>query len=284
MLAGGAFGTPQTLMLSGLGPASHLREHGIGVLRDCAAVGSNLQDHVDYVSSYESSDRSLFGQSLAGTWAMLKAVLTHRRDRSGPMTTPWAEAGGFWRVEAEAPAPDIQFHFVPAMLEDHGRAKVKGHGFSCHVCVLRPASRGTVTLASSDPRAAPRIDPAFLSDDRDMRLLREGVRLTHRICAAPALSRYAPRDRYPIETLSEVALDDLVRSRADTVYHPVGTARMGGDAGAVCDPTLAVRGVERLWIADASVMPRLVSGNTNAPSIMIGWRAADFVRSALAAA
>ena len=212
---------------------------------------------------------------------MAKAVIEHRRYRTGPMTTPYAETGGFWRMNADAPAPDVQWHFVPGMLEDHGRAKVKGHGFSIHACVLRPESRGTVRLGSNDAAAAPVINPNFLTDDRDIAVLRAGVRMTHRIVAAPAMAAYAPRDRYPIDMDDDAQLDDLIRSRADTVYHPVGTCRMGADADSVVDPTLKARGVDGLWVADASIMPRLVSGNTNAPSIMIGERCADFVKAAL---
>ena len=212
---------------------------------------------------------------------MIKAILEHRRTRTGAMTTPYAEAGGFWRVMPDAPAPDVQWHFVPAMLEDHGRTKVKGHGFSLHACVLRPESRGTVRLASPDAAAAPAIDPNFLADERDMATLRAGVRLSHRIVEAPPIADYHPQDRYPIDLADDAALDALIRSRADTVYHPVGTCRMGVDADAVVDPTLKANGLDGLWIADASIMPRLVSGNTNAPSIMIGERCADFVGSHL---
>ncbi|WP_120716703.1 GMC family oxidoreductase [Tsuneonella amylolytica] len=283
VLSGGAFGSPQTLMLSGIGPAAHLKDHGIDVVADVPAVGSDLQDHPDYVSSWQTTSNDFFGDSMAGNWRMVKAIVEHRRTRTGVMTTPFAEAGGFWKVMPDAPAPDVQWHFVPAMLEDHGRTKVKGHGFSLHACVLRPESRGTVRLASGDARAAPAIDPAFLTDERDMEVLRAGVRLSHRIVESPPMSDYAPRDRYPVHMSDDRALDDLIRSRADTVYHPVGTCRMGGDADSVVDPTLKARAVDGLWIADASVMPRLVSGNTNAPSIMIGERCAEFVKAALAA-
>ena len=281
VLSAGAFNSPQILMLSGIGPGAHLREHGIEVALDRPAVGSDLQDHVDYVSSWATESRDLIGDSLAGTWRMIKAILEHRRTRTGAMTTPYAEAGGFWRVMPDAPAPDVQWHFVPAMLEDHGRTKVKGHGFSLHACVLRPESRGTVRLASPDAAAAPAIDPNFLADERDMATLRAGVRLSHRIVEAPPLADYHPQDRYPIDLADDAALDELIRSRADTVYHPVGTCRMGVDADAVVDPTLKANGLDGLWIADASIMPRLVSGNTNAPSIMIGERCADFVGSHL---
>ena len=281
VLSAGAFNSPQILMLSGIGPAKHLRGHGIEVALDRPAVGEDLQDHIDYVSSWESTNTGFFGDSLAGTIRMAKAVFEHRRKRTGIMTTCFAEAGGFWKVMPDAPAPDVQWHFVPAMLEDHGRTKVKGHGFSLHACVLRPESRGTVRLASADPRAAPLIDPNFLADERDMAVLRAGVRLSHRIAEAPALQDFEPKDRYPIDLHDDDALDELIRNRADTVYHPVGTCRMGADSDSVVDPKLRARGIDGLWVADASIMPRLVSGNTNAPSIMIGERCADFVKAAL---
>ena len=281
VLSAGAFNSPQILMLSGIGPARHLADHGIGVKRDCAAVGSDLQDHLDYVSSWQSSNTDLLGDSIKGTLRMAKALVEHRRHRSGPWTSPYAEAGGFWTVTDGAPAPDIQWHFVPAMLEDHGRTKVKGHGFSLHACILRPESRGTVRLGSRNAADAPVIDPDFLGDERDLAVLRRGVRLSHRIAAAPALAAFDPQDRYPIDIDDDDQLDELIRNRADTVYHPVGTCRMGADEDSVVDPTLKVRGVDGLWVADASIMPRLVSGNTNAPSIMIGERCADFVKAEL---
>ena len=281
VLSAGAFNSPQVLMLSGIGPTSHLAEHGIPVLHPCEAVGSDLQDHIDYVSSWQTESRDFLGDSLEGTSKMVKAIIEHRRRRTGPMTTPYAEAGGFWTVMPDAPAPDIQWHFVPAMLEDHGRTRVKGHGFSLHACVLRPESRGTVRLTSRNAGDPPRIDPNFLDRDEDLATLRAGVRLSHRIAAAPPLAVYNPQDRYPIDLADDSQLDALIRNRADTVYHPVGTCRMGADEGSVVDPTLKARGVEGLWVADASIMPRLVSGNTNAPSIMIGERCAEFVADQL---
>ncbi|WP_341713707.1 GMC family oxidoreductase N-terminal domain-containing protein [Erythrobacter sp.] len=283
VLSAGAFNSPQILMISGIGPGQHLKDNGIEVKLDRQAVGSDLQDHIDYVSSWETESKDFIGDSLAGTVRMAKAIVEHRRKRTGIMTTPYAEAGGFWTVMPDAPAPDVQWHFVPAMLEDHGREKVKGHGFSLHACVLRPESRGTVRLNGPDARLAPRIDPNFFDDERDLATMRAGVRLSHRIASSPSLARYEPRDRYPIDLDDDAQLDALIRNRADTVYHPVGTCRMGPDADAVVDETLKARGIEGLYVADASIMPRLVSGNTNAPSIMIGERCADFIKAALAA-
>ncbi len=281
IVAGGAFGTPQILQLSGIGPAAHLQSLGIPVLLDRPAVGSDLQDHIDYVAGYETGGALFHGMSLAGQWRGFKAMLQWRRDRSGWLTSPLAEAGGFAKTRPDVDVPDVQFHFVPALLEDHGRTKVRQIGFSCHVCVLRPESRGTVRLASPRAKDAPLIDPQFLSDDRDMAVLLAGVKLMRRICEAPPLSGHKGRDRHTAGIDDDLRLEAAIRARADTVYHPVGTARMGSDPDAVCSPTLKVNGLDGLWIADASVMPRLVSGNTNAPSIMIGERAADFVRAEL---
>jgi choline dehydrogenase-like flavoprotein len=281
ILSAGAFGTPHILMLSGIGPADHLKAHGIEVLVDRPAVGSDLQDHIDYVASFKTGGSVFNGTTLSGSMRFLRSIFEWRSKRTGTLTTPYAESGGFAKTRADVAVPDVQFHFVPAMLEDHGRESVSGAGYSIHVCVLRPHSRGTVRLASADPMAAPLIDPNFLDDDRDMQVLRDGVRLVHRIAAAPALAKHQGVDRHATPLDDDAALDHLIRSRADTVYHPVGTARMGSDDQAVCDPHLRVRGVEGLYIADASVMPRLVSGNTNAPSIMIGERCADFVKADL---
>ncbi len=280
ILSAGAFNSPQILMLSGVGPGAHLQERGIPVALDRPEVGANLQDHLDYVSGWETESDVPIGGTIKGTLRMAAAMLEHRRSRTGAMTTCYAEAGGFWTVMPDSPAPDVQWHFVPAVLEDHGREKIKEHGFSLHACVLRPESRGTVRLASRRATDAPVIDPNFLDDERDLAVLRAGVRLSHRIVDAPALQEYGPTDRHPIDLDNDDELDNLIRQRADTVYHPVGTCRMGSDKDSVVDPTLKVRGLEGLWIADASVMPKIVSGNTNAPSIMIGERCADFVKAA----
>ncbi|MES2443571.1 MAG: GMC family oxidoreductase N-terminal domain-containing protein [Pseudomonadota bacterium] len=281
VMAGGAFQTPQLLMLSGIGPGAHLKEWGLAVQVDRPAVGADLQDHIDYVAAFETKGSFFLGRSPWGTIKSLGSMVRWLATRKGGMTSPFAEAGGFLATDPNSSVPDIQLHFLIAIVEDHGRAEVKGHGFSCHACVLRPESRGTVRLQSLDPAAPPLIDPDFLGDPRDVETLKRGVRAMYRILETPPLTGYKGKDRYPIDLQDDVALERLIRARADTVYHPVGTARMGSDADAVCDPRLRVRGVEGLYIADASIMPRLVGGNTNAPSIMIGERCADFVREDL---
>ncbi|ATY33303.1 GMC family oxidoreductase [Sphingomonas psychrotolerans] len=280
VLAAGAFQTPQLLMLSGIGPGAHLAEMGLSVQVDRPAVGSDLQDHIDYVAAFETEGSFFLGRSPMGTLKSLGALVQWLFTRRGGMTSPYAEAGGFLRTELAGARPDVQLHFLIAIVEDHGRTKLKGHGYSCHTCVLRPESRGTVRLQSPDVHSPPLIDPNFLSDPRDMAVLKAGVRAMYRILGTPPLAGYAGRDRYPIDLANDAALERLIRARADTVYHPVGTARMGSDADAVVDPRLKVRGVDGLYIADASVMPRLIGGNTNAPSIMIGERCAAFLAEA----
>ncbi|MGC6400007.1 GMC family oxidoreductase [Sphingomonas sp. FW199] len=277
VLAGGVFGTPQLLMLSGIGPAGHLAGHGIPVLIDRAGIGGNLQDHLDYTACFSTPGTGFLGRSLAGSVKGLRDMARWFAARTGPMTTPYAEAGAFFRTDPALPAPDIQLHFLIAIVEDHGRTAVPGHGFSCHACVLRPESRGTVRLQSADPAAPPLIDPAFLSDERDLDRLIAGVRTMYRMLDAPEVRAWGGVDRHPVDPEDGAALAAMIRARADTIYHPVGTARMGSDADAVCDPGLAVRGVDGLWIADASIMPTLIGGNTNAPSVMIGERCASFV-------
>ena len=280
-LSAGAFGSPQILMLSGVGPGAELQEHGIATVLDKAAVGADLQDHCDYLVGYELDDLSLFGGSLRGVWQLAKAFVEHRRKRTGMLTTNFAESGGFATIRPDAPAPDIQYHFIRAIIQNHGRDKLKAHGFSLHACVLRPESRGWVKLASPDPAVAPAINPNFLSDERDLHLLRDGARLMHRIAATAPMSELGARERNPVDYDNDAELEARIREVSDTIYHPVGTCRMGADEASVVDPALKARGIEGLWVADASIMPRLVSGNTNAPAIMIGERAADFVKAAL---
>ncbi|UJW75958.1 GMC family oxidoreductase [Rhizobium sp. SL42] len=278
LLSAGALQSPQLLMLSGIGPAEHLRHHGIAVVVDQPEVGANLQDHLDYTQIFRSADKDMIGLGLAGARDIVSAACEWNRDGTGHLRSTFAESGGFLKTDPTLHRPDVQLHFVVAMVDDHARKMHWGHGYSCHVCVLRPHSRGTVRLASGDPLAAPEIDPAFLSDARDIQTLKAGARLMRQIMESPALARYRGRELYPAGR-SDDELEAAIRARADTIYHPVGTCRMGSDATAVVDPSLRVNGVQGLRVIDASVMPRLIGGNTNAPVIMIAEKIAASMRA-----
>jgi len=280
VLAAGAFQSPQLLMCSGIGPAEQLRALGVKMVHDAPGVGENLQDHPDYVVNRKVRSTELVGVSLAGGLRLARELLRYARERRGMLTTNFAEAGGFAKSEPGLERPDLQLHFVIGIVDDHNRRLHLGHGLSCHVCALRPKSRGTVRLASSDARDAPLIDPRFLAEPEDLAALVRGFKLVRRILDAPALAAFASTELYTANVKSDADIEQAIRARADTVYHPVGTCRMGSDARAVLDPQLRVRGVECLRVADCSVMPSLIGGNTNAPAIMIGERAAEFMRRA----
>ena len=278
ILAAGAFQTPQLLMLSGVGPQAELQRHGIEVLLDLPGVGQNLQDHPDFVFVYKTHSLDAMGVSLAGGARLLKEVVRFRRERRGMLTSNFAEGGAFLKTRMALDKPDIQLHFVVAPVEDHARKWRLGHGFSCHVCLLRPRSRGAVTLASNDPQAAPLIDPAFFQDPQDLEDMVAAFKLTHQLMQAPALAGWITQDPYTAEIDTDERIRAILRLRTDSVYHPVGTCRMGVDALAVVDPNLRVHGLQGLRIVDASVMPTLIGGNTNAPTIMIAEKAADLIR------
>lgn len=280
VLAGGAFHSPQLLMLSGIGPGQHLREMGIEIVADSPDVGENLQDHIDYITIHRSKKKDVFGLSLAGVRDIWRGIRDWRESGTGILTTTFAETGGFVKSQPHLERPDLQYHFVVGMVDDHNRKLHLGHGFSCHVCVLRPKSRGTVRLASGNPDAKPLIDMGFLTEREDMDALLKGFRAMRQILEAPALEPWRGQELYTDGIDDDRQLEKIIRDRADTVYHPVGTCRMGSDAGSVTDPQLRVRGVEGLRVADASIMPRLIGGNTNAPTIMIGEKCADLIRAA----
>lgn len=280
ILSAGAFQSPQLLLLSGVGPGAHLAEHGVDVVADAPEVGMNLQDHLDYTLLRKCGSPDSVGLSLAMAMKALPAFSAYRKKREGLFTSNLAEAGGFLRTDPSLAEPDIQLHFLPALVDDHGRKKHFGAGYSCHVCVLRPKSRGSVRLASPDPTAPPAIDPNFLDDEDDLNRLLKGARIMERIFEAPAFASLRGEQLYVQPGAKDEEIIADIRARSDTIYHPVGTCRMGSDANAVVDPALRVRKVEGLRVADASIMPALIGGNTNAPSIMIGEKAADLIKSA----
>jgi choline dehydrogenase-like flavoprotein len=280
LLSAGALQSPQLLMLSGIGPGPVLQQHGINLVHHLPGVGQHLHDHLDVVQVVHAPALTdLFGISPRGAWHVLQGLWNWRKHRQGILTTNFAEAGGFIKSDPAREMPDLQLHFVIGKLVDHGRKTVLGHGYSCHVCLLRPHSRGSVSLANNDPRHPPLIDPNFLGDARDLLTLVRGFQKMRLILAQPALARHGGRElpaSSVAQTDNEVA--QFIRDRADTIYHPVGSCRMGPGALDVVDARLRVHGIQGLRVVDASVMPRIVSGNTNAPTIMLAEKAADMIK------
>jgi choline dehydrogenase len=279
VLSGGTIGSPQLLLLSGIGPAQELEALGIRVIADRAEVGHNLQDHLDFCTVNRCR------QPLTYDFTRAQALMVGLRyflTRSGPGVSNIAEAGAFVRTRLAPDArPDVQLHFVPAQLDDHGRNRLPGHGFTLHACVLRPASRGVITLRSSRPEDPPRIAARYLSAPGDLEVLLEGMRLSREIIAAAPFAAFRGAEIFPGEGLTTAEeLTSVVRRKAETIYHPVGSCRMGSDEAAVVDSELRVRGVDALRVVDASIMPRLIGGNTNAPTIMIAEKAAELLTRA----
>ena len=277
ILSAGAFGSPQLLLLSGIGPEEELRTHGIAPVHVLPGVGRNLQDHLDYTISYHSLRPDVVGLGPAGLMRLARAGLDWRRTGAGHFASPMAEAGAFFRSAPGIDRPDLQMHFVVGIVDQHMRRLHFRDGYSCHVCALRPHSVGEVGLTSADPEAPPRIDPRYLSDPRDLGVLMQGARIMEQVMEAPPLAPWRGRRLYP-HNGSDTALEADIRTRADTIYHPVGTCRMGRDDMAVTDPQGRVHGLDGLRVVDASLMPRIVSGNTNAPTIMMAEKIAGAMR------
>ncbi len=279
ILAGGAINSPQLLLLSGIGPAEHLREHGVAIAQDLRGVGANLQDHLD-VCTLVRSTRPVSYDKINDAAVALQFLFR----RSGIGTSNIAEAGGFVRSRHAPDARcDLQFHFVPALLDQHGRHRLEGFGYTVHACALRPKSRGTIRLRSADPAAPAAIRPNYLGDveGHDLQLMLEGARLSREIFAQAPFAAYRGEEIFPGAAMqSEADLAAFIRRKAETIYHPVGSCRMGSADDAVVDSELRVRGIDNLRVVDASIMPSLIGGNTNAPTMMIAERAAELLLGA----
>ncbi|MDE1011181.1 MAG: choline dehydrogenase [Paraburkholderia fungorum] len=278
VLCGGAVNSPQLLLLSGIGPAGELAKHGINLNHELPGVGQNLQDHLDYTVMIRDRSRRGIGLALSFVPRAIAGLLRYIFRRRGFLASNVAEAGGFAKLTPQSKLPEVQFHFLPAYLKDHGRKLKWGYGCTLHVCQLRPKSRGFICLKSANPLDDPLIHANYLQHPEDLREMIEGVRLARRIFRAPAFEGINGGEVEPgpaVESDSEIAAD--IRCRAETIYHPVGTCKMGDDAMAVVDSFLCVRGVKGLRVADASIMPTLIGGNTNAPTMVIAERAARMI-------
>jgi choline dehydrogenase len=273
ILCGGAYNSPQLLMLSGIGAAEHLTLREIDVLLDQAAVGENLSDHAAAYAVWTTPEEQSLLRALEPA-----ALAEYEATQTGPFASNFAEAGGFARVAADAPAPDIQFHFVPLQIIDEGMSDPEAHGVWVSPCLLTPHSRGTVRLGSKDPTAKPIVHNAFYSAGDDMQRMIAGLRAMLDICAQPALAPYCATPYATPAGDDDAALREHIARTTFSIYHPVGTCRMGEDAGAVVDAELRVNGVDGLRVVDASVMPVVPRGNTNAPTIALAERAADLIR------
>ncbi|WP_431299331.1 GMC family oxidoreductase [Tabrizicola sp. BL-A-41-H6] len=279
ILSSGAIGSPRMLMLSGIGPAEHLQSVGVPVVLDQPGVGSDLQDHLDLFVIAECTgphtyDR--YAKPLMSAVAGLQYLLTKR----GPVASSLFETGGFWYAEEGARSPDIQFHLGLGSGIEAGVAAMPQGGVTLNSAYLRPRSRGTVRLASADPMAAPLIDPNYWADPHDREMSIRGLKMAREIIAGQALKPYVLAERLPgPEVRTDQDYFDYACRHSKTDHHPAGTCRMGSDAGAVVDPRLRFNGLARLRVVDASVMPRVVSSNTNAATIMIAEKAADMIRA-----
>jgi choline dehydrogenase-like flavoprotein len=278
LVTSGAIGSPKLLMQSGIGPADHLRQAGVAVKHDLAGVGSNLQDHLDLFVICECTGDHTY-DNVAKLHRTLWAGLEYVLFRSGPVASSLFETGGFWYADPAARSPDIQFHLGLGSGIEAGVAKLKNAGVTLNSAYLHPRSRGTVRLSSSDPAAAPLIDPNYWSDPHDRRMSIEGLKLAREIMQQAALKPYVMAERLPgPSVMSDDELFEYGCANAKTDHHPVGTCKMGSGPDAVVGLDLKVHGLEGLRVCDSSVMPRVPSCNTNAPTIMVGEKASDMIR------
>jgi choline dehydrogenase len=278
VLAAGAVGSPHLLELSGVGDARRLADLGIAPVLDRPAVGENLQDHLQVRLAYRVRGTRTLNEASHSLFAKAGMVANYAARRRGPLTMAPSQLGAFTRSDPSMATPNLEWHIQPLTTDRLGEPLHREAGFTASVCNLRPVSRGSIHARSADAAVPPAIDPNYLADPADRRVAVDAVRLTRRICAAPALARYHPQEFKPgAERLDDAAILEGVAAVATTIFHPVGTCRMGTDPDAVVDPRLRVCGIGGLRIADASIMPRITSGNTAAPTIMIGEKAAEMM-------
>jgi len=281
ILSGGALNSPQLLMLSGIGPEAELKRHGIPVVKKLEGVGKNLQDHLDITIMHSSISKEPIGITPLGMVKGAIATVDYIKNRKGFLTSNIAESGGFVKSDKKQKTPNIQFHFLPTYLKNHGREIMFGYGYTLHICDLQPKSRGFIGLKTANPLDEPLIQPRYLTEEEDWVNLVNGYKIGRELLNTKAFAPYRDKEVAPgnlIETDDQIRED--IRKRAESIYHPVGTCKMGVDNMAVVDNQLKVYGVKGLRVVDASIMPNVVAGNTNAPTIMIAEKAADMILKA----
>ncbi len=277
ILSAGAIGSPQILMLSGVGTGAELRQYGIPVIHDLPGVGGNLQDHLQIRAVYKCTEPTL-NDEVNNFLLKMRIGLEYILFRTGPMSMAASLVCAFAKIRSELATPDIQFHFQPLSADKPGEGLHPYSAFTASVCQLRPESRGRIKLKSSDPFAYPAIHPNYLATRTDQETAVAGMKLTRRLAQSPAMAPYVEGELLPgPDVVTDEELLDSARMLAQTIYHPVGSCKMGNDEQAVVDERLRVRGVESIRIVDASIMPTITSGNTNAPAIMIGEKASDMI-------
>jgi len=280
ILCAGTFCSPQLLMLSGIGPEEELKQHRIPVKHHLAGVGSNLQEHIDIITVNESKKANSVALRPVGMVKMLKEIALYMNQRKGFLTTSIVETGGFIKSKPELKDPDMQLQFIPLVMDDHGRKKstLLTYGYSLHNCLLRPKSRGRVSLHNSDFLKDPKIELNMLSHPDDLAAMVDAVKINLNIFSQPAFDDGRGKSIFPHQkNPSDQEIEQFVREKANHVYHPVGTCKMGNDKDAVVNDRLQVHGISGLRVVDASIMPTLVGGNTNSPTIMIAAKAADMI-------
>ncbi|MEG0482259.1 MAG: GMC family oxidoreductase N-terminal domain-containing protein [Acinetobacter sp.] len=279
LLSAGAMQSPQILMLSGVGDQKELAKHGIEVKNHLPGVGQNFHDHPDFIFGYKVRDiQGTFGLSIPGSIDLIKQIQRYRKERRGLITTNFAECGGFLKSSTEQGLPNLQLHFVVALVDNHARTMHVGHGISCHVCLLNPKSRGSIKISGPSIDDPLLIDPDFYGDESDLEEMVKGFKKTKQLMESSVFKSMVKEDLFTANVQTDEEIREVLRDRSDTVYHPVGSCKMGVDDLAVVDARLRVYGIENLRVVDASIMPKVVNGNTNAPAIMIAEKAVDMIR------